>query len=163
MRRIALKSHLEMKVEVASMDQPVFSIRSEAVNKDAHCFFNANLCFLGPGLGFTSSCGCRYTIEIKGGNHSLLSSLVWAESELLICMQECLYPRDWSANTKWHWHPSPPPAASSASHLLCCLMARRVLEMLLSLTFCSWCWAVLIGHSKEPLGSAPSCCCSSGL
>lgn len=97
MRDIALKS-LGMKLDVVSMDQPVLSTRSEAINKDARCFSGANLCFLGPGLGFTSSRGCRYAIKLREGNNSLLSPLVWAESELFICMQECLYPRDSSAN-----------------------------------------------------------------
>lgn len=77
MRDTALKS-VWMKLSVASMDQPVFSIRSETVNKDARCFSNANLCFLGAGLHQFMWLQVRHEI-IKGGNNSLLSLLVWAE------------------------------------------------------------------------------------
>jgi len=47
MRDVALKS-FGMKLEVASMDQPVLSIRPETVNKDAHYFSVTNLYFVGP-------------------------------------------------------------------------------------------------------------------
>lgn len=44
---MALES-FRMKLEVASRDQPVLSIKSQAANRNAPWFSNANLCFLGP-------------------------------------------------------------------------------------------------------------------
>lgn len=84
----ALPSRVGIKVEVGSMRQPVLSSRWGTVNGSVFCN-SLLLQETWTGIHQLMRLQLHHGV-LKGRDSSPLSSLAWAESKLLICMQEYL-------------------------------------------------------------------------